>query len=76
MCEYVRKHTLNRKDILGDPFNCYLPCIDKDVKRSSICFIQYSIAVEQILKGDYSPKEYVESIHVIGCQIGQQKEVT
>lgn len=38
--------------------------------------IQYSIAVEQILKGVYSPKEYGESVHITGWQIGHQKEVT
>jgi len=40
----------NWKDVLGDPFSCYLPCIDKDVKRLSIGFIRHSIAAEQILK--------------------------
>lgn len=46
------------------------------IKMFSIGFSLYGIAVEQILKGVYSSREYVESIHVIGCQSRQQKEVT
>lgn len=66
----------NSREVPGNPFNCYLSCIDKDVKRFSTVFTQYSIAVQQILKGVYSTKDYVGSIHVIDCQIRQQKEVT